>query len=241
MQEINLTLKSKKPDGNHEIKGVSALFLGSIGTIAETSVLQLEAFNRAFVNFNIGWRWSKEEYTQMLKQAGGRRRIKDYAAKKNLVLSEAEIIEIHQCKTDIFSELLVTREIKAREGVPEIIKNCAEKNIKLGWVTTTSDQNVKAIQDATSNQIDFSLFSTIITEDDVKNPKPAPDSYLKALQKLGIDAGEAVAVEDSNSGVSSAKSASVICIAVPGEYGYLQDFTYADISLSDLHCLTLSH
>ena len=240
MQETKLTLKSKTPDRNHEVKGLSALFLGSIGTIAETSVLQLEAFNSAFVNFNIGWHWSEKEYPQMLKQAGGRRRIKDYAAEKNITLSDAEIIEIHQCKTDIFSELLVTREIKARAGVPEIIKNCVENNIKLGWVTTTSDQNVKAIQDATSNQIDFSLFSVITTEDDVKNSKPAPDSYLKALSELDIESDQAVAVEDSNSGVSAAKSASVRCIAVPGDYGYLQDFTHADIALSDLHCLTLS-
>ena len=240
MQEIKLTPKSKTSDVEHEIKGVSALFLGSIGTVAETSALQLEAFNSAFVKFNIGWHWSEKEYTQMLKQAGGRRRIKEYAAEKNVVLSNAEIIEIHQCKTDIFSELLVKREIKAREGVPEIIRNCVENNIKLGWVTTTSDQNVKAIQDATSNQIDFSLFSVITTEDDVQNSKPAPDSYLKALRTLGFDHGNAVAVEDSGSGVSSAKSALVRCIAVPGKYGYLQDFTHADIVLSDLHSLTLS-
>ena len=45
--------------------------------------------------------------------------------------------------------------------------------------------------------------------------KPAPDIYLAALAALGVQAGEAVALEDSRNGVLAAKAAGLWCVAVP--------------------------
>ena len=59
---------------------MKAIFLGSIGTIADTSELQLKSFNLAFEKHGLEWVWSPHEYTEMLKIAGGTKRIQRYAA-----------------------------------------------------------------------------------------------------------------------------------------------------------------
>ena len=56
-----------------------AILFGSIGTIVETSELQLRSFNQAFSEAGLDWNWSIEEYQTMLKKSGGRNRINDFA------------------------------------------------------------------------------------------------------------------------------------------------------------------
>jgi HAD superfamily hydrolase (TIGR01509 family) len=58
-------------------------------------------------------------------------------------------------------------------------------------------------------------FDAIVTADDVAHPKPAPDLYLLACERLGVAPSEAIALEDSATGVLAAKAAGLTCIAVP--------------------------
>jgi HAD superfamily hydrolase (TIGR01509 family) len=60
------------------------------------------------------------------------------------------------------------------------------------------------------------LFQAIVPSDAVTHGKPDPEGYLKALELLGVPAGDAVAFEDTESGVASAKDAGMRCIAVRG-------------------------
>ena len=69
-------------------------------------------------------------------------------------------------------------------------------------------------------------FDAIVTSDDVERPKPAPDLYLLACERLGVDPDEALALEDSASGVTAAKAAGLTCIAVP-------QFAETDVSAAD--------
>lgn len=57
-------------------------------------------------------------------------------------------------------------------------------------------------------------FSQIIGAQSIKRPKPAPDVYLAALQKLKLSPQSCIAVEDSPVGVRAAKAAGLICIGV---------------------------
>jgi beta-phosphoglucomutase len=60
------------------------------------------------------------------------------------------------------------------------------------------------------------LFTAVVSADAVSVGKPHPESYLRALELLGVGAGEAVAFEDTESGVASATGAGMRCIAVSG-------------------------
>ena len=61
-----------------------------------------------------------------------------------------------------------------------------------------------------------SAIETIVAAEDVEHGKPAPDGYLRALELLGVEPADAVALEDSEVGVSAAKAAGLRCYAVLG-------------------------
>lgn len=73
-----------------------------------------------------------------------------------------------------------------------------------------------------------------VTYEDVAHSKPAPDAYQLAAQLLGLGIHECIAVEDSYSGVTSAKAANMYCIAIPNAYSAKQDLSAADIQLPSL-------
>jgi beta-phosphoglucomutase-like phosphatase (HAD superfamily) len=59
-----------------------------------------------------------------------------------------------------------------------------------------------------------SLFEAVVTKDDVRHGKPAPDVYLLAAQRLGVRPGECVAYEDTDEGVGAALAAGMRVIDV---------------------------
>jgi beta-phosphoglucomutase len=56
----------------------------------------------------------------------------------------------------------------------------------------------------------------IVSADDVRRGKPDPEGYLSGLRLIGVPAGCAVAVEDTETGVAAAKAAGLRCIALRG-------------------------
>jgi HAD superfamily hydrolase (TIGR01509 family) len=76
-------------------------------------------------------------------------------------------------------------------------------------------------------------FTAVVTGDDEGRRKPAPDPYLLALRAVGARADEAVAFEDSPTGVRAALAAGIRCFAVPGPAGDPGDFPDVPI-LKDL-------
>jgi beta-phosphoglucomutase-like phosphatase (HAD superfamily) len=69
------------------------------------------------------------------------------------------------------------------------------------------------------------LFSVITTGEDVVHGKPDPEPYVLTAKKLGLQPFECVAIEDSSSGLQSAKSAGCHCIAIY-DNTYKSDATY---------------
>ncbi len=70
-------------------------------------------------------------------------------------------------------------------------------------------------------------FDIIVAADDVQHPKPAPDLFLEACARLGISPVDAVAIEDSPTGVASAKAAGMFVIGIPSIEGL--DLSEADL------------
>ncbi len=77
-------------------------------------------------------------------------------------------------------------------------------------------------------------FSTVVAVEDVANSKPAPDCYLKALEEIGVAAGDAMAVEDTQHGLEAATSAGLRCVVIPTELSVNHDFSTASRVYSSL-------
>ena len=61
--------------------------------------------------------------------------------------------------------------------------------------------------------------SVVVSMEDVSRGKPEPDGYLRALELLGLQPGEAVAIEDSPPGVAAAQAAGLRCAALTRTFG----------------------
>jgi len=118
----------------------------------------------------------------------------------------------------------VRRQVEARPGALELVAGIrALDGVRLG-LASNSPRFLVDDALATAGLVD--VFETIVTSSDVERAKPAPDIYLRACQNLGVDPSEALALEDSASGVAAAKAAGLTCIAVP-------QFAETDVSAAD--------
>lgn len=61
----------------------------------------------------------------------------------------------------------------------------------------------------------LAYFDVVVTSSDVQHPKPAPDIYLLAAQRLGVDPARCLALEDSPAGTRAALAAGMTAIQVP--------------------------
>ena len=58
-------------------------------------------------------------------------------------------------------------------------------------------------------------FDVTVCDEDVAQGKPAPDSYLRAAELLGVDPGDCLVIEDSATGVAAAEAAGMVVLAIP--------------------------
>jgi HAD superfamily hydrolase (TIGR01509 family) len=85
------------------------------------------------------------------------------------------------------------------------------------------------------------LFRTWVSSEEVDRGKPAPDVFLEALRRLGVDSGKAAGVEDSHNGILAAHAAGLRVIAVPNHEfpPGPKALAAADVVLDSLEELTL--
>ena len=210
---------------------MSAILFGSISTLVDSSELQRRAFNESFEAHGLDWQWSQPDYVAMLDSNGGAQRIADYAEARG---DDVDADAVHATKSQIFQELLATSGLKARPGVIATVNEAKRRDIKLGFVTTTSQENISALLDALSPDIDVDTFDLIVDRDSVTSPKPDAAAYLFALKELGEDADSAVAIEDNVGGLAAASAAGVKCIAFPNENTVDGDFAAAAETVESL-------
>jgi len=203
---------------------VKAILFGSIGTLIETSELQRRAFNQAFSEAGLDWYWSVELYQSLLTKSGGKDRIQDFASQYGV---DVDSKALHQQKTKIFDVLMNKETILLRPGVANIIHYAQHNNVPLAFVTSTSEANIASVFSALGEQVKPSDFSFIGNDLQVSNPKPSPDIYLKALEKLALNAEDCIAIEDTAASMNSALIAGIKCIGFPGAFAASNDFTGA--------------
>ena len=145
----------------------NSLFFGSIGTLIETSDLQRESFNEAFKEAGLDWYWDQEDYRLLLKQSGGTKRIEDFAEKNNTTV---EAQKIRERKTEIFNQKLLTEQLMPRQGVTDVIEYAKNNQFKLGFVTSTTKDNVNSVFLALKNYFSKEDFNFVGNNTMVQNP-----------------------------------------------------------------------
>lgn len=191
---------------------MSAILFGSISTLVDSSELQRRAFNTAFAQHGLDWSWDQDEYAELLTGSGGQDRVAAYAQQRG---DDVDAAAVHATKSQVFRSLLADEPPTPRPGVVETIRAAREAGHQVGFVTTTSAENVAAVLQVPGLSADD--FDVVVDTDDVDHPKPAPEAYRHALAALGSDPSDAVAIEDNVGGVDAARAAEVTVLAFPNE------------------------
>ncbi len=124
--------------------------------------------------------------------------------------SEDEKVTMAERKNGYYKELIKKLDKSAiLPGAVEFITDAKAMGAKVA--IGSSSKNTIAIL----TQIDLlETFDKIADGNDIKNSKPAPDVFLKAAEKLGIEPTKCVVVEDADAGVEAALAANMDVIAV---------------------------
>ena len=102
-------------------------------------------------------------------------------------------------------------ELEPLPGLVDFVEQGRERGMRVALVTNAPEQNVEAILLALELR-DF--FDTVVLADEVEAVKPDPAPYEVALRKIGVAAEEAIAFEDSVSGISSSVAAGVPTVGI---------------------------
>jgi HAD superfamily hydrolase (TIGR01509 family) len=203
------------------------------GTLAETERDGHRiAFNRAFAEAGLPWRWDERLYGELLAVTGGRERIAHYAQRFAPQWlgdegASGRIAELHRRKNEHYAAIVQTGELRLRPGVGRLLDALGAAGVRLAIATTTSRANLDVLLRATLGAAATERFDVAVCGEDVGRKKPDPEAYLLALQRLRRPAARCMAVEDSANGLRAALTAGIPTVIVRSLYTRDEDFTGA--------------
>lgn len=207
-------------------EGLAAVIFDVDGTLADTERDgHRPAFNAAFEAHRVDVRWDPEHYGRLLAITGGDRRIAADLRERGFGdRAEALAKEIHQTKTGLFRDAILAGAISPRPGLPELVADLRRVGIRIAVATTGRRAWVEPL---VGHLIGDGPVEVMVTGDDVANLKPDPEAYLMALDRLGLTAEQALAVEDSANGLQAARAAGLATVVVTNDYTHDHDVTGA--------------
>ena len=188
------------------------------------------AFNQAFADFDLPYRWDDDVYGRLLRVTGGQRRIDGYLAEQGVAEDERSRLApaLHRHKTEILKAMVADGKIEPRPGVVRLLDELVEGGCRLAVATTGSRGWVDQLLERV---LPGAAFELVVTGDEVAGRKPDPEAYLTVLRRLGTTVGDTVAVEDSHEGLAAAKAAGLACVVVTNGYTADHDLSAADLVL----------
>ncbi len=128
------------------------------------------------------------------------------------------------------------RRLPLADGAVDAVQRLAAR-YRLGLASSSNRPLIDAVLEVTGLGRHF---AATVSSEEVARGKPAPDVYLEAARRLGVDPTRAAAVEDSHGGIRAAKAAGMPVIAIPNP-SYPPDaesLALADVTIRSLDELT---
>jgi HAD superfamily hydrolase (TIGR01509 family) len=181
-----------------------AIFFDFDGVIADTQNHQVAAWQRTLAV--MGWQIADEVAARSAE-------IDDHAFLSELFadrgIHEARI-ESWVRRKQVLTVQLLKESPRLYPGVVDLVRQVRGR-ARLAVVSGAWRENIVAVLDAAGLA---DAFDAIVAREDVPSPKPAPDGYQLALERLRLVPRSTVALEDSPAGLTSARAAGIRAIAV---------------------------
>ena len=196
------------------------LILDFDGLLADSERFHFAAYNEVFRQY--GHTLDEKEYYKYWTSLG-------HGAQGEIERHglDLDAVEIRREKMPIFSRYCEDGTIRLFEDAKTMIDLLARTGKRMAIASGTPAGDVRAVL---KNAGVDGVFEVVLGSDTVKRIKPAPDVFLKALDALGLRAGECLVFEDAEKGMFAAVDAGipVVIVRTPQTQGF--DFGRADIA-----------
>jgi len=189
--------------GQAQPQVIGAVLFDLDGTLVDSSEAHYLAYRSAFEQLG-GW-LEPEIYDSVF----GLRADEAIPAMAAVTGLNASVDAVHSRKAVAFRSIVRRRGVSLLPlaSLLEPLGRC----VPLGLVTSASRRTVSVLLEALSWS---SQFAVVVTGEDVNHPKPAPDCYALAVQRLNADPRECLAFEDSPAGVNAAIEAGIRVVQI---------------------------
>jgi len=220
---------------------LNALIFDVDGTLADTESAHRAAFNHAFAEEGLDWVWDEALYTELLNISGGKERMLHYwkTARPGIVDLAGDglrdtIARLHELKTAAYEGMVNDGQVSLRPGVLALIDGAHRAGLALAIATTTSPVNIAALLRRGIGPDWRTFFSVVEDASTAPVKKPHPQVYLQTLQRIGLDASQCLAFEDSSNGLQAARAAGLATIITVNRFTQHHNFDGALRVLPDL-------
>ncbi|KAG0506546.1 MAG: Phosphoglycolate phosphatase [Candidatus Udaeobacter sp.] len=157
---------------------------------------------------------------------------------KNAFHISASVEELMRRRGEIATDFFANR-VGLFPSAKMTLEQLREMKLPLAVATSSVSASARPLLDRTGIR---SLFSVVITGDEVQQGKPHPDIYLRAAEKLGISPEACLVIEDSLAGIAAGKAANMRVAAIPDRRfvdpkEYEKEANYVIGSLSEIPAL----
>src|SRR4051794_17118547 len=159
---------------------------------------------------------------------------------KNTFQVSASVDELMRRRGEIATDFFANR-VDLFPSAKMTLEQLRDMKLPLAVATSSVSASARPLLDRTGIR---SLFSVVVTGDEVHQGKPHPDIYVRAAKKLGIPPETCLVIEDSLAGMAAGKAANMRVAAIPDRRfvdprDYEKDGDYVLGSLSEIPALIL--
>jgi beta-phosphoglucomutase len=158
----------------------------------------------------LGWDFSTERFYAEIVGRGDENAYRLIAAWNGGEMAEGGLRDLLVAKWDLRDRGIEENRFHVQPGAVEAVRAAAAR----GPVGVCSGSVRRTVVPLLRRIGVLETLGTVVCGDDVPNMKPAPDGYLLAARRLGVEPSRCLAIEDTPSGISAAKSAGVHVVAV---------------------------
>jgi HAD superfamily hydrolase (TIGR01509 family) len=154
-----------------------------------------------------------------------------------------DVVGLSESPDEIADEVVRRMEARYRERLPLLpgAREAVERLAARWPLGLASSSNRPLIDLALEAGGLAPFFKATVSSEEVERGKPAPDVYLEACRRLGVDCERTAAIEDSHNGIRSAHAAGLKVVAIPNAHfpPDAQSLALADVVLGEIAELTL--
>jgi HAD superfamily hydrolase (TIGR01509 family) len=185
---------------------VEAILWDNDGVLVDTERLFFESTRRILAT--IGIQLTPERFLDLSMRQG--RSAFELATQSGW--QKEQVANLKRQRDLLYCELL-RKQTRVLPGVAETLKALYGR-MRMAVVTSSQRQHFDVMH---ANMGLMRYFEFVLAREDYGKTKPNPEPYLLALKRLGMKAGNCLAVEDSERGLAAARAAGLRCLVIPNE------------------------